>query len=194
MTTETIFIQRLMALAKLCRFELDEVVLGLYDRALAPYGLARVASAIESVIVGRKTRDPFPSVKEIISIMVPERNDENESIEAVNRVKQAVPRFGRYRGDEAKEFIGELGWEVVQKWGGWGHLCENLGASIGETTFTAQARKDALSIQGRAKAGLHGMAPVIPLAPGLKRESDLLPAGKIFSEINFNPDDPPAGA
>lgn len=44
--------------------------------------------------------------------------------EILAKINVAVRRFGRYEGTNAKEFIGERGWEAVCRAGGWAAVCE----------------------------------------------------------------------
>jgi len=193
MTPREDFLTRLMGLAKVCNFALDKTIVAIYEKALAPFDLSKVSRSIEHIIVNRKTRDPFPSVKEIIEIMSPQLNDDNEAVEAGSRIVQAVSRFGYSNPGDAHNFIGDLGWRIVERFGGWGSICQSMTPDNTSFMLSQFVKLGKAQIQ-RAKIGLDGVAPVIPIS-NQKRESDLLPAGKIFPQIEFNPEDePPRGA
>jgi hypothetical protein len=191
---EDLFLTRIKALAKLCNFALDTTIVALYERALQSHGLDNASHAIEQIILNRKDRDPFPSVRAIIGIIKPEINEEHEAIEAVARIVQSVSRIGRYRGEEAKEYIGSLGWRVVERFGGWAHVCENLGSNLHESSFIAQARQLAKATLSRASSGSDDVAPVIPMFK--KRSNELTSSKQLLGNFQaFCPEDePPKGA
>lgn len=83
----------------------------------------------------------FPLPAQIISIVKPTPSSELLSREIASRITGAVTKFGYSNTLLAKEFIGELGWKVVERKGGWSYICENLGLSLDPGTFEAQARE-----------------------------------------------------
>lgn len=60
--------------------------------------------------------------------------------EIASRIVGAVSKFGWPNGKEAREFIGEDGWVLVERSGGWSELCQGLGVTLDVQTFQAQAR------------------------------------------------------
>lgn len=72
------------------------------------------------------------------------------------RIRDAVGKFGWPHPEEARDYIGEGGWRVVEGFGGWRWLCENLGLNIPESVFMAQCR-DALESGARV-----AVAPALP--------------------------------
>lgn len=154
------FIARLTALAAMCGFTLTPELIALYDRNLCASGYPKLVMALDYVIVNRKSRDPFPSIKEIRDLVAPESDPEVEAIEAAGRIVQAVTRVGPYQTEKAREFIGELGWLVVQREGGWQTVCQILtDDNIG--ILKAQWRQMAKAQYARAKAGVV-TAPALP--------------------------------
>lgn len=107
----------------------------------------------------KQSRHPYPA--EIRQLILPEIEDLVIANEAASRVMQAVPKFGLHGWEEAKKFVGELGWLIVSRFGGWGYLCENLGVSLSVTMFQAQAREIARSQFILAKHNLHNTPPAI---------------------------------
>lgn len=82
----------------------------------------------------------WPRSSDIIAILEPKRDDTALAIEAAGRCVQAVKKFGWTNPEGAREFIGEMGWLAVVRYGGWKHICENLGSKIDQTSFVAQVR------------------------------------------------------
>lgn len=71
---------------------------------------------------------------------------------AANEIWDAIGRFGWPNGHRAKERLGSLAWECVERNGGWKAVCE----ASGETDagiFKAQMRDLAEALYRRAQAG-----------------------------------------
>jgi hypothetical protein len=67
----------------------------------------------------------------------PDEKDEGTVI--AGKIWEAISRFGSYRGEQAKEFIGDRGWGAVQMLGGWRTTCESTTLD-GRANFFAQVR------------------------------------------------------
>jgi hypothetical protein len=104
----------------------------------------------------------FPLPAQIREILQPQVSDDTLAREATARIVESITRFGYMRGSEAKMYIGELGWNVVQRFGGWQYICENHGLSLNPGTFLAQARDIAKSHIEMSRAGSFGEAPSLP--------------------------------
>ena len=87
----------------------------------------------------KNTRAPMPA--QIRAIVLPGNDIESKAREIAAKINTAVVRIGYNRRDDAKAFIGEDGWQVVELNGGWNHLCTNLGVAIDINSFQAQARE-----------------------------------------------------
>jgi len=74
-------------------------------------------------------RDPknkfFPLPAQIREIVSPVVSPEAEAREIIERIKKAIADFGYPRGASACEFIGPVGWKIVQANGGWTRVCES---------------------------------------------------------------------
>ncbi|WP_289460478.1 hypothetical protein, partial [Klebsiella pneumoniae] len=66
--------------------------------------------------------------------------------EVSGRIREAISKFGYANQQDAREYIGSLGWKVVERFGGWIYLCENHGLDLNPLTFFAQARDSVISI------------------------------------------------
>lgn len=84
----------------------------------------------------------FPLPAQIRALVNPEEfvTVEAKAREIAARICAAVPKFGWNNGSEARAFIGPEGWDVVQRQGGWQHLCEFFGWKINPSSFQAQVR------------------------------------------------------
>lgn len=155
---------RLTALAGMCNHTLTPDMIALYERNLSVMGYDAVVAALDEVITRRRSRDAFPSIRELIELIQPEADPEAEAVEAASRIIHAVSRIGPYRPQDARVLIGELGWLVVEREGGWTRICESL-TDDNLTTMRAQWRQIALAQYRRAKAGVSG-APALPTPDG----------------------------
>ncbi len=85
----------------------------------------------------------FPSPAKLAQYLSPTISPDAQAQEIASRIIEAVPKFGYVKSgyQPAKEHIGNIGWVVVKRFGGWQPLCEDLGSKIPVTTFLAQARE-----------------------------------------------------
>lgn len=104
----------------------------------------------------------FPLPAKLVALARPQPTDEQNAIDAITRIIQAVAKFGSYRNEDAKNFIGEMGWFVVQREGGWQNVCALLNEdNIG--MLRAQWREMAKAFSSRSRAGTLGLAPELPV-------------------------------
>lgn len=154
------FLKGLVVLAEVCNQALSEDTLALYDHSLRGLGYPALCGALNQVLQNRRSRDPFPSLKEIRDIIQPPNDAESSSEEAVNRIIEAISRIGRYSPIEAQEFIGELGWLVVMRNGGWENTCDITIPQI--PVVRKQWATLARTLYKRAELGQLGQAPALP--------------------------------
>lgn len=117
----------------------------------------------------------FPLPNDLIKIINPIVDNKSQAIEAASRIVEAVGTFGWPNQTAARDYIGELGWRVVERIGGWQYICENLGTELNLGTFTAQARDLANATLERVAAGRDGTAP--QLQQGAPKELTSLLSG-----------------
>lgn len=105
--------------------ELFDDVVNMYCDDLEEYSEHVVIEAYKEY--RRNPKNKFmPLPAQIIEIIDPVETTESQAVESSARIFSAVTRFGHNNVGPAREYIGELGWEVVRLYGGWGRLCENL--------------------------------------------------------------------
>ncbi len=95
----------------------------------------------------------FPAPANLTQYLNPEMSPDAQANEIASKIRQAISDIGYVSPSRAKLFIGESGWQVVQRSGGWQYLCENHGASLSPLTFYAQSRDTAKSIIENNKIG-----------------------------------------
>ena len=144
-------------------------------------------SCIEAYNIYRKNpkNRTFPLPSQIREIVNPKQNisDERLAAEIAGRVSGAIVKFGWANPSDAKAFIGETGWAVVERRGGWSYICQNVGLSINPGVFEAQVRNqvetalkigDSISKSEFEKIGFQSVnrinAPASPIANSENKE------------------------
>lgn len=142
--------------------QVRDEVLDMYAEDLADLPPQKVLSAMEEYRKSPKnTRMPLPA--QIRALCNPAVDDESLAKEAAARIPQAIRRYGYTNPAEAREFIGPLGWQVVERNGGWQSLCETMtDQQLG--FFQAQARELVKAHIQLSRAGIMGQAPTLPTA------------------------------
>lgn len=82
----------------------------------------------------------FPTPMNLKQYLQPEMSPEAMGNEVASRIRAAITKFGWCNPNDAKNYIGDLGWKVVERSGGWQYICENHGVDLNVLTFHAQAR------------------------------------------------------
>lgn len=147
-----------------------------YGETLTPTRLKMFAEVLSDMpavelerAIGVVTRDPritrMPLPANLRQATRPSANPDHDALEASNRIVEAIDRFGWTNPKEAQAFIGELGWLVVQREGGWETICENTTARQ-LPTLKAQWRELAKAVAGRAQRGELETPPTLPSGPG----------------------------
>lgn len=163
---------------------LDEVV-EMYVGDLADLDQAEVLSAYE-----RWRRNPAnrvaPLPAQIRELVNPEEfvAVESQAREIAARIVGAVPKFGWNNAARARMYIGEAGWELVERQGGWQYICENLGHRINAATFQAQLRDLA---EGSLRHGSHVIEQSIGALPERRARGELKSMADILKLIPAKP-------
>lgn len=158
-----------------------------YGRQIGPGTIATMADDLAEfpqhavlAAYARYRKDPanraFPMPAQIIGILTRDVGPRDLAIETAGRIRKAISEFGWNNPRDAKTFIGESGWGVIDSFGGWAHLCENLGVTINETTFYAQLRDTVESKIKLNKANYDSDRPALDQARdrGLKSASEII--------------------
>jgi len=118
-------------------------------------------SVVQTLHDWSKTEKSFPYPADIRAKIFPENSDKDDAQDVANFVISAVSKFGYTNPTKAKEYIGDLGWEVVSRMGGWKHLCETLTLE-NEGMLRAQIREYTFTVSKRAKRGELELKPELP--------------------------------
>lgn len=147
------------------RTKIDDQVLRMYADDLSDLDFASVRDALDSYRKNPKNRTlPIPAV--IRDQLSPNVDPDSTAREIAARIGGAITRFGWANGEQARNFIGEIGWNVIQRRGGWSHLCQNHGVTIDPTAFEAQVREQ---VKSDVKYGASTIANMIGIGPGIKQ-------------------------
>lgn len=150
----------LIGLAETFGTTLSEQRMAIYVEILKNQPLMEVQRAINEILTDSRYKFfPLPAV--ILEHIAPPLNTDHDAIESANRIVQAIANFGYYQAEGAKRFIGELGWLVVEREGGWEGLCESL-TTDQIPTRKAQWRELAKALIGRSQRGTLGTPPELP--------------------------------
>lgn len=150
--------ESLIALATISGKELNEVSLTAYVDALSDIDGNLVLKALSSWL---KTERGFPYPSDIRAKVMPEINDNDQAVDAVNRIISAVSKYGYNNKDKAREYIGELGFETVTRFGGWVNFCQTL-TKENEGVFRAQLKELAKVLCKKSLRNELEHAPALP--------------------------------
>jgi hypothetical protein len=128
-----------------------------------------VIQAFDQYAKENKTNRP-PTPAHIREKVMPPTDARDVGRLEVMRVREAVTKFGWPNPKEAEDYIGPTGWKLVQRSGGWQHICENLGVNISESTFIAQGRD---LIETEIKLGRVGYDTDKPLLEQSQKQEQL---------------------
>ncbi len=111
----------------------------------------------------------FPTIAEIEEAMgIKGISDASRAAEAAARIEGAIVKFGSAGGHEKfkrqQEYMGELAWLVVERSGGYQHLCDTVD-NDNLSTMKAQWRGVATALCDSSRAGSLDLAPVLPEGP-----------------------------
>ena len=137
-----------VTLSYLCEYynkTLSKPALSMMVEDLSDLPFEEVMKAIQSV-----RRDPkitqFPLPAKIREIINPTQSLDGIANETASRIRAAITKFGWPNPEDAKSYIGDLGWKIVERAGGWMYVCENHGLDLNPLTFHAQARDQAKAL------------------------------------------------
>lgn len=124
-----LFVRTLQYLAKECNKELNRTHFRVYGLAIQAVGFEWGIKAVEKYILSRRDRDAMPTPRELLSMALQLKDDNEDPSnpeEIASRIVGAVRKFGRVNPEDARKYIGEVGWQIVKSEGGWSVLCESL--------------------------------------------------------------------
>lgn len=143
---------------------LESDVLKMQIEDLADLSFHQIADALLAYRRDEKNTQ-WPRASKIRAIINPKQSTDTMANETASLVRSAVSKFGYPNPQDARAYIGELGWAIVERNGGWSYICENLGLDLNPATFHAQVRDLAKAMIESDKAGLGNMPINLPAPP-----------------------------
>lgn len=140
--------------------QVSDIKVKMFAQELEPYDLAAIDLAFRKFRM-EKGRRMMPMPSDVVASISPQADPKDLGRETALRIRAAVSKYGWPQPEAAQAYIGQTGWDVVQRFGGWQHLCENLGVTIQETTFLAQCRDAVESVVRLGEAGFDLSMPSI---------------------------------
>jgi len=82
-------------------------------------------------VKAKKSLSSFPSMKQMHEFINPDNTKNRElkisdARDSASRVISSVSKFGYTRPEDAKAYVGPLGWIAIERMGGWVSFCEML--------------------------------------------------------------------
>lgn len=152
--------RHLLVLSELYGRQLSTGAIILMSDALHDLDCQKVIAALTRYAADPTSRS-FPLPGQIRHLVAPNPSDTENALEAVNRIIEGMAKYGWTQPDRAKQFIGDLGWLVVQREGGWQRVCETSN-NDNLPTLKAQWRELAKALTVRSKAGVLSDGPSLP--------------------------------
>jgi hypothetical protein len=118
---------------------LNQPVLEMYLEDLEGHDEEKIVQAYKTYRKDPRNKS-FPLPAQILDIMNPQVSTDAQAQEIAGRITESISKFGYTGGAQAKAFIGEIGWSVVQRFGGWAEICRDHGVNIQPGQFFAQTR------------------------------------------------------
>jgi len=150
--------KQLLGIALVVGKDLNELALNAYMTALSDLDDSSVMTILQNWL---KTEKGFPFPSEIRSKVLPEISQDDNAVMVANLIMKSISMDGYTNPDRAKKRMGDLAWEVVCKFGGWGILCENTN-SDNMGTIRAQLRGLASTTHKQALRGELDHVPSLP--------------------------------
>jgi len=138
---------------------LSDAAKGVYLQELSKYPIETICEGIRRCRIEMKS---MPTISDILekSGCSPE-NEDQKAMQVVGLIWEARRKFSIYRYEEAKAYVGELGWQAVRWFGGWNHFCENT-KNDQDNTARAQMRELVKAASSAAKQGTLGQPIPLP--------------------------------
>lgn len=176
MNKELEFYKLIGGLAIIYGKELSKEAIQVYFNALSDMSIEDFRRST-SLWLNSPTGAFFPTPGQLKATLSP--SDDQLAREAVSRIIKALSSFGGADNREkAKNFIGELGWSVVSREGGWEEVCKIDYANL--RIAQAQWREYAASVLTQSRLGVLDKPPGLSQVKNkeLQRIGEYLPSLK----------------
>jgi hypothetical protein len=118
------FAKTLALLATLANVTLTAEVMELYFTELSDHPAEDVIRIMREYARATNPRTGLPTIDAISEKIRPKLSAKDYASEISFKAIEAISKHGWCNGDRAREELGDLGWEVVRRMGGWNNLCE----------------------------------------------------------------------
>lgn len=166
-----------IGLAEYYRMNLTDNQLTMYAEDLEDLEISEVAQAFKR-IRREELFEFLPLPAKIRSMILGSTKD--LALDASNLIVEAMSRFGYTNPESARAFIGELGWKVVQREGGWQSLCERT-TNDDLPILKAQWRELAGALYRRDQTGRGHEPPGLPSSKPMEQVSVM--GNKLLKEL-----------
>lgn len=140
--------------------QMNEIKLRMYAEQLSAISITDVDRAMR-YYRSQPGRRQMPMPADLIARIKQPDDDDSASRDVAARIVGSVRKHGYTQSEDAREYIGPVGWEVVRRLGGWTAVCQSM-HDRDIPTLTAQYRDLAKSVIQRARAGLGDTPPALP--------------------------------
>lgn len=152
----------------------------LYLRVFKQAGFDVGLAGIQKELLNRDSRAPMPSPRKLLSLGLSVTEQDETCPQAIaDRMVGAVAKFGHTNLEEAKAYIGPIGWRVIQRQGGWRTVCETMQAdkvgvyrSQWQKSVFSELDKFAEELVNRAISGSIAEKKALDPASSAKKELD----------------------
>lgn len=135
------------------KVSLNQVMIRVYDKAVEPYGYENASKAL-TILMNEVKSWQMPTPKQITDKIEMKASPLEAANQIVGKIFESVSRFGYMQATETKEYVGTIGWEVIKQFGGWSHICQELGLSLDKASSRAQMRDLALSLLNKGSSAI----------------------------------------
>jgi len=115
----------------------------------------------DALKIAIKTLESFPTIAKMNELLgKKEISNEAKAKDSSDRIIGAIEKYGYNNWPRAKDYIGDIGWQVVENNGGWENMCEVTYDQI--PIVKAQLRDSCKALLEKAKFGDIHKPPSLP--------------------------------
>ena len=112
---------------------------------------------------------PLPA--QIRGMLVESKDPKSQAQLTVSKIFEAISRIGPYEPAKVRGYVGPIGWEIIQREGGWSFICETLTTdqmSIHRAQWRQLAevlheRGERTELTSKASEALENLGTIVPL-------------------------------
>ena len=172
-------IKAVTACAAVAGKSIDEFAMDIWVEAFLAFNKEELERAL-GFMRGCYREARLPTINEVECFAKQKLSAQEEAQRSVDLIAESIVKFGYTNPESAKNYIGELGWQLVQELGGWNNLCAI--ESFKELEYAKIGwRKTAEILHKRASLGVIDYKPKLTespshkeIAPGLSFENGQL--------------------